>query len=603
MGVTYKIKQEIIDFIIQKKRSDPSLSCRKLTAILDDTFHIEVSKSSINAVLKGSSLSSPVGRTRGPDANIRKRAPKIFLIPSEKKEQLLAQVVPFLGNLPETAADKVPEVVTPASAEKPAVQAMVDASKQEVPAEVQEPVEALSLPADIMAPEGGPAPLSPSVPPLGEFVWDGERGALLEKAGYILVRAVMQDMLRRPSLGYVMARGAGIEPSEAASLEAVIFFQAMGVDPANGTYETFPEGSWQVLDADPQQAEALAARFLGKNIAVRPLAMALDSELVAAGVYADVLKCVADTGEHFSLSADLGTFISENQESGGRPALKAIELAVDCLVGTDKSIIFDHTGEIDRNFRDFLMFLDGATTYVLDKIELWSGNTNLIWNTVVKRSKNIRFIVNIQNEMGRVAISENMSKEWVVDHNFGERYSLAEGSCKPDNDRSFTLRAIKVEHYHSPEKTVLLTNIPQDQATQVEIMEKYLKRMSSIHKNNNSNGLNIGTAQSRPVFDIKAITGCSNIETLLKMTFDLLKKKTRDFLFGGNGSEAVLEDLLNVPGYIKYEQAAIHVLFVPRKGFLRMPEFEVAVNVANHSCITDYNDRKYYFSIVPSDDK
>ncbi|MDD5155798.1 MAG: hypothetical protein PHF11_04855 [Candidatus Omnitrophica bacterium] len=62
MGVTYKLKPEIRDFIIKQKEADPLLSCRKLCALVTNKFQVKISKSHINAVIKAKGLSSRVGR-------------------------------------------------------------------------------------------------------------------------------------------------------------------------------------------------------------------------------------------------------------------------------------------------------------------------------------------------------------------------------------------------------------------------------------------------------------------------------------------------------------------------------------------------------------
>ena len=62
MGVVYKIKEDIRDFIINEKRANPQLSCRLLVDYVYKTFDITLSKSSINNLLKKTNLSSPVGR-------------------------------------------------------------------------------------------------------------------------------------------------------------------------------------------------------------------------------------------------------------------------------------------------------------------------------------------------------------------------------------------------------------------------------------------------------------------------------------------------------------------------------------------------------------
>lgn len=62
MGVIYKFKKEVIDYITEKKKKDPAISCRKLVSLVKQEFNKKVSKSSINSVIKGSGLSMPVGR-------------------------------------------------------------------------------------------------------------------------------------------------------------------------------------------------------------------------------------------------------------------------------------------------------------------------------------------------------------------------------------------------------------------------------------------------------------------------------------------------------------------------------------------------------------
>jgi hypothetical protein len=62
MGVIYKLNAEIRDFIIKQKEINPSLSCRKLSALINEKFQVKISKSHVNAVIKTKGLSSKVGR-------------------------------------------------------------------------------------------------------------------------------------------------------------------------------------------------------------------------------------------------------------------------------------------------------------------------------------------------------------------------------------------------------------------------------------------------------------------------------------------------------------------------------------------------------------
>jgi len=62
MGVTHKLKPEVKDFVLQEKKIDPALSCRKISVLILEKFQVNISKSSINTLFKEANLSMPVGR-------------------------------------------------------------------------------------------------------------------------------------------------------------------------------------------------------------------------------------------------------------------------------------------------------------------------------------------------------------------------------------------------------------------------------------------------------------------------------------------------------------------------------------------------------------
>jgi len=72
LGVIYKLKPEIKDYILEQKKNKPTLSCRSLTNLIENKFQIKVSKSSINSIIQQTGLSMPVGRRR----KARRRRPE-----------------------------------------------------------------------------------------------------------------------------------------------------------------------------------------------------------------------------------------------------------------------------------------------------------------------------------------------------------------------------------------------------------------------------------------------------------------------------------------------------------------------------------------------
>ncbi len=78
MGVIYKLKEEVVQFIISQRQSSPLASCRQLAESTSQKFGLNLSKSSVHDVLKESGIIMPRGR---------KPRPK-FEIPQEKKKQI-----------------------------------------------------------------------------------------------------------------------------------------------------------------------------------------------------------------------------------------------------------------------------------------------------------------------------------------------------------------------------------------------------------------------------------------------------------------------------------------------------------------------------------
>ncbi len=84
MGVVYKLTEDVVSFIIERKQEPPRLSCREIAGLVHERHQKVVSKSSVHDVLKEHGVVIPRGRK-----------PKIkFQIPPEKKQQLFANVAP-----------------------------------------------------------------------------------------------------------------------------------------------------------------------------------------------------------------------------------------------------------------------------------------------------------------------------------------------------------------------------------------------------------------------------------------------------------------------------------------------------------------------------
>lgn len=96
MGVIYKLRPEIRDFILGQKKTNPILSCRRLTLLIENKFQLKLSKSSINSIIKEAGLSMPIGRR--PARRKRRQEPplklKLIEFKAEAPPEIKAEVPP-----------------------------------------------------------------------------------------------------------------------------------------------------------------------------------------------------------------------------------------------------------------------------------------------------------------------------------------------------------------------------------------------------------------------------------------------------------------------------------------------------------------------------
>lgn len=195
MGVIYKLTPEVVDFILRQKRSTPALGCRDLAKIVAQEFTFSVSKSSINAVLQGRRLSSPVGRRK---LGGRAQEKKKFTIPQHRKEQL------FLSSQP----TELKSAVSP---------------KQEPASPKQTPSEDLHV-AILSSPKRIPAPSLPEEKAAAETFMH---------AGSLFLWAILREVsAQSPLLGIVAGKVKEASADEISRvLDTIVISKAMGKDP------------------------------------------------------------------------------------------------------------------------------------------------------------------------------------------------------------------------------------------------------------------------------------------------------------------------------------------------------------------------------------
>ncbi len=142
MGIIYKIKPEVKEFIVNQKKSDPALSCRSLVDIVTERFKTHLSKSSINSIIKESGMSMPVGRRQKKKRQkfqmppLPQLEPKVELPPVEKIPEKLIIVDKIIEPPPAAPVEPIMEKPLP-----PPV----------IPPPIEPPPEKIELPVEPVA--------------------------------------------------------------------------------------------------------------------------------------------------------------------------------------------------------------------------------------------------------------------------------------------------------------------------------------------------------------------------------------------------------------------------------------------------------------------
>lgn len=162
MGVIYKLKREIKDYIIEEKKNKPTLSCRSLVSLIESRFQIRVSKSSINAVIKESGLSLPVGRR---PKKRRRKAQRAITLPLQIENKQAEH--PLLEAQKRERIEHLPEPVS----ERPAEALIETEAAEELPSERESTGAILLKIADYLI--GGSAQINAAI---NERLKRGEEG-------------------------------------------------------------------------------------------------------------------------------------------------------------------------------------------------------------------------------------------------------------------------------------------------------------------------------------------------------------------------------------------------------------------------------------------
>ncbi|MEI8012173.1 MAG: hypothetical protein WCI27_06805 [Candidatus Omnitrophota bacterium] len=595
MGVTYKLKKEIIDLIIDKKKGDPSLSCRKLVVILRDVFQLEVSKSSINAVIKEYNLSNPVGRA----------STKNFFIPKDKKEQLLAQVTPFLN---ESAIDKsmlaedVPVRVLKQEIDTAInipvyCETTVDINNAGEPLD-EETVELATLCPDLLPNRNDSKELvqkqNDSVESKDVFDWTNKKCPLIGNIGITILQGILVDAMRKPVLGDIFSYIGGTEIENQCTLEAAILLLSLYPTSIDDENISKINDFWTFFYLDQQKGQELLTHFFEGKETSATMDIAIETEFNAVFVNNGYFSIKTNTWKNYFFSHNLSVMFDKPSVAENFSMIKAVENAVDRLIHPVKPLVLSFSDSLNESVKHMLIFLNGTAEEKPERICLWGHENTLLWEMNLNFKDKINFIASFDIsddffqdiEFNEIGVAEKVYNPVLSQH-----YTIIDGVCHFScaAGQRATLRALVVKIPEQGKKIFFITNIALEISSAKKIVEDYLEHMFYLEviKNKNTEKM-----PDKHMYTISQAT---------QFTYNMLVHKIKAAIeMYINNKFNVTQDVLcamyNLSGYWQCYEGQNFIRFMLPKEF---PYVDQALNLIyniNVDAIEDRNKQKWFFS-------
>lgn len=638
MGVVYKLKREIVDFIVLRKKAEPSLSCRKLVGLIQKDLGAEVSKSSVNAVLKEFSLSSPVGRRAAA------KAPKNFLIPSGKKEQLFQNVAPFLSGTEispetqravshsqeekvgwleqekerafvlaaqepvasETAMEKISEPEQKGDRSDGSVieEDVQDSTETEIPPFVrlmQDPL-AGSVFSDERRVEIELSKGDGTVSVDEERVWGNDKGFLYENAGIFLAAALLWDAQRRPLLGEILSSVSRKAVSEAEwpGLELLFLYQVLIQEDPSSAWEDGARILFDKFFLEKNAASDWVAGFAGlkqetqTSLALSSLVETMDT--LIAGVclttqqsgafYFDPLFSMC-TRDFFSLPGTTAPLLSVTERVG------------DMFISNVNPVVLARLsqGIHDKETRDVLDLLDGGAEIKEIALLDSQGKKRAVFDSVPKMSR--KYITGIDissSDLARIDADTIGNSQRFFDP-FSERQGSFFDGKFLEEILGREKRVLVVREEGTEEKFALLTNIKE---AGNEVLWQYSlfgnnifleKRPTLYDKTSYLQGTR--TTEEAKIWNFEPQ---SNKDDLF---FEWVNKRVDNLFYGQSGScgSGCVQDMLRLPGYYKKSSRGHFIRLISPAEETAGAFLKKSVFLLNRQAVFFYDGKRVHFSL------
>ncbi len=632
MGVTYKLRQDIVDFIVQTKKSDPALSCRGLVGVVKKNFDVDVSKSSVNAVIKHFELSGPIGR------HSLFKAPKNFAIPKDKKDILLKNVQTFLPAvvppvqvvLPEPLPAPIPEPIVPLSVspvisepvsgfvEKPLE--FVEVAPDEVVMDKDEDLD-LALRADPLSePEiAATMPLPDEALVQVEekinaqakedaqaharaSVWLGDKGRLYGRLGAAALWYAFRAACSVSRLGEVLAREIGPLPDGVTEAQCeALFFADLFAEHRPG-FESDDLGTlWYLAGLEDRQGRSLldkAAVFDGK----KALYAAIHAELSMAFTPVRYFRLLTVKGAHFYLDAARPVLHHERIEPGynpdgshsraqALPVFTAVERGVDRIITNMAPLMADvPAAGLTPGLLEFIHLMEGYGEDAIASLELIGDDDTRCAEFQSIPSIRRGFILRVRltdSELSRVEYEMIDNRKVFNDIISSRSCGYFEGALAVEGVER-PLRVLTVKPDGWGDEFVILSNISGFTSSAEHILTQFFYSEMSI---------DVGNISQNIVFCDVIAPHSSSIAGIFRDIDIFARKFVQDASCASLSWKELCQRIYDLSGHIKERPEAVFLRFELPEDFAYRVQLSSLINFLNNAIFKTADGRRVVFSV------
>ncbi len=626
MGVVHKLKEDVISFIVNQKTQDSQLSCRGLVNIINDHFQVQVSKSSINSILRNSHLSSPVGRRP-----LSGQKPRKFSIPENKKSQLFIdqdEIEPR-SKSKKNPTDKAASIKTETfteknplknTLEKPETRSLynVDSPKAAPLPQAPEDAHRISTAKKFHTVEKSPGDSKAKIeePQVLSFKKPMGKGILYDGMGCFILKAAQWDLSFTSVLGKLLSKH--IKTRTMANINAfsdvLLYCEAFNIPKIEDILHYYQQGLW-VLNGLNEKADFEILKTMANSVEdLQGFSLQMSNEKMLLLTEINHIKLWLEDHTELWLDAQFNSIWDSNVQSGiFCPLDKILNLLSAKIINNAQPVLIrsipDQNGFADGFFEFFNAFEDKEGKRVV-KIGIFDRNNEEIAQFSILPRKKRFFSVGAwpwQREFSRFIAEDSQKIEPVYLEDLDREIYCSELKnrlvLEYHGEKLPSLRGVLVRE--TPDESPLvavLSNLSEEQASSLEIAAQYLRRWPNLQKgqlefvsqiesssrNQDNEGARDGmSTDPNDLLSASSTTGelWPHIRQLL---FEMHRYCQRQFLppsYGNLDFSTVKERIYSLPGYLRKAQDSLVVHLVVPESYPFLKDVEFAVSRLNESDI------------------